>query len=67
VTFTGTPTVVVVAPALPVGTYPLLVKGDGTALAVPALSGTSGKLAWSGDNKTLNLIVPPPGTTILFF
>jgi len=66
VTFTGLPTVEIVAPALPVGTYPLLVKGDGTVLAVPAFSGSSGQLAWSGDSKTLNLIIPPPGTVILF-
>jgi len=66
VTFTGLPTVEIVAPALPVGTYPLLVKGDGTVLAVPPLSGSSGQLAWSGDSKTLNLIIPPPGTVILF-
>jgi autotransporter-associated beta strand protein len=66
VTFTGLPTVEIVAPAVPVGTYPLLVKGDGTALAVPALSSASGgSLAWSGDNTTLNLVVPPSGTMIM--
>ncbi len=67
VTFTGTPTVEIVAPELTVGTYPLLKKGDGTALAVPPLSGSSGILAWSGDNTTLNLIIPPAGTMILLY
>ncbi len=66
VTFTGLPTVEIVAPAVPVGNYPPLVKGDGTAPAVPPLSGTSGgSLAWSGDNKTLNLIIPPSGTLVI--
>lgn len=67
VTFTGVPTVVLEAPELTLGTYPLLVKGDGAALAVPALSSSvGGNLVWSGDNTTLNLIVPPAGTVIIF-
>jgi len=63
--FAGAPLVVVSPSFLSPGTYPLVTVGGTVPSEVPALSGPSGVLAWSGPgNKTLSLTVFAKGSVI---
>jgi len=63
--FNGAP-VIVVNLNLPVqgGTYPLLTVGGSAPSEVPAMTGTTGILAWDVTGKTLSLTTPSAGLVI---
>ena len=68
--FSGAPVIVVDAPQLLPGTYPLLVVGGTAPSVVPAvrMQGLYGVLAWGGTgNKTLYLTVPPSGANFVLY